>query len=160
MKHKQVVDVSSYNVIKYREWDFHQANYSEGVWLKAQFYFSESFNETVVSTPFKDWRGKALQFKIDKNRKGLFFHDDGFYLSQLEEHYGDIFPEVKRRFFESHTIMLVESRYGFIMKLTGCYDDRSAHFIFQMQRYCLALTHLINLVIEVDQSSRLKADGE
>lgn len=160
MKRKKVVDVSSYNVVKYREWDFHQANYSEGRWFKEQFYFTESNNETVVDTPFKDWSGMTIKFKIDKDRdQGLFLHDDGYYLSQLEEHYGDIFPEVKQRFFENHTGMIVESRYGFIMRATGCYDQRSANFHFQVMRYCLALVLLVGLVIEVDQVSKLQMDS-
>lgn len=160
MKHKKVVDVRSCNLRKNREWDFVQANYSEGRWLKDQFDFTESDSETVVHTPFKDWRGVAIKFKIDKDRKqGLFLHDDGYYLSQLEEHHADIFPEVKRQFFESHTITLVESKYDFIMKSTGCYDQRSANFIFQIQQYCLVLTHLVGLVVGIDQASKLNADA-
>jgi len=157
MKYKKIMDVRSYNLRKHREWDFCQANYSEGRWLKEQFDFTESDNETVVYTPFKDWRGMTVKFKVDKDGKqGLFLHDDGYYLSQLEEHYADIFPEVKRQFLESHTIMLIESKYGFIMKSTGCYDQRSANFIFQIQQYCLALTHLVGLVVGIDQTFKLK----
>ena len=153
------MDVRGYNLRKHREWDFCQANYSEGRWLKEQFSFTESKHETVVYTPFKDWRGMTVKFKIDKDGKqGLFLHDDGYYLSQLEEHYADIFPEIERQFLESESMILAQSRYGFMMKFTGCYDQRSANFIFQMQHYCLALTRLIGLVVETNQASQLNAD--
>jgi len=158
MKHMKIMDVRNYNLRKHREWDFNQVNYLEGRWLKEQFDFTELGNETMVHTPFKDWRGKTVKFKIDKDGQGLFFHDDSYYLSQLEEHYADIFPEIKRQFMKNHAITLIESRYGFLIKYTGCYDQRSARFIFQIQQYCLALTLLVGLVIEIDQAAKLKID--
>lgn len=87
-----------------------------------------------------------------------FLHDDGGrYLALLEENHMDIYPEVRRQFFERNS-MKVENMQGFILKQTGCQGKSLLRFIIQMQQYCLALAELAKVVIEVDQASKLKVD--
>ena len=160
MKHKNMVDVRESNLKRQREWEFSQANYSEAGWLLANFKTMGLDKEISVKSPFKDWYGGWLEFQIGLDGNGeLFIHDDGRYLRWLEENHMDIYPEVRSRFFERHSIY-VEDKQSFIMKQTGCDDRELPKFIIQMQGFCLALAELVKIVIEVGEDSSLKADDE
>ena len=160
MKNKKMVDVRWNNFRKQREWEFAQANYSESSWLNKNFKSTDFERKTLVKSTFKDWYGNWIEFQITIGKGGkLLLHDDGRYLSWLEKNHADIFPEVKRRFFERHS-MKVENKHGFILLQTECNDQALPKFLIKMQQYCLELAELVKMVIEVDQASRLKVDEE
>ena len=158
MKRKKMVDVREINLKRQREWEYAQTNYSEAGWLMANFQTIVLNKEVLVKSIFKDWYGDQLEFQIgvDGNRE-IFLHDNGRYLSWLEENHMDIYPEVKQQFFTTYSIQ-VRVEYGFILQRTGCKSRELPHFIIQMQQYCLALTALVKIVIEVEQASKLKID--
>jgi len=160
MKYKMIVDVREENLKKHREWELaqaHQVEYSEGNWLRGQFHSEPSGKEILVKTKFKNWYGDWIEFKIgmDKNQE-LFLHDDGHYLSELEKNHADIYPEIRRQFLEGHSMLIAENKYDFILKHTGCTDNEVPNFLFQIQQYCLVLTHLVGLVIAISQISQQK----
>ena len=157
---KKIIDVRFANLKKHQQWEFAQANIDDK-WLMTYFSYTSIAKEIIVKAPFKDWYGNWIVFMIglDNNRE-LFFHDDGNYLRQLEKHHAEIYPEVKRRFFEQDEAKQIENKYDFILKRTNCKNQEAPSFTLQLQQYCLSLTHLTKIVIEVEQASKFGANYE
>jgi len=154
MRRKKIVDVRDYNSRKHQEWQFAQKHYPEWNWLSEHFQTDAVGKEIRVKSKFKNFYGDWIEFKIGMNKNyKLLLHDDGFYLNELEASRFDIYLEIKKQFTENHSMLVTEIRNGFILKETGCTENELPLFLFEIQKYCLALTHLVGLVIRVDQTS-------